>query len=423
MVSENRSKFLTERHKHTMALDQSALLELLSELKDTHLTDRIRLATQTLYQELIDAEATAHIGADRFERNTDRITQRNGTRPRLLSTTAGDLNLKIPKLRQGSFFPALLEQRRRVDQALFAVVMEAYLHGVSTRKVDDLVKALGADTGISKSEVSRICADLDGEVAAFRDRDLGETGYPYVFLDATYCKARVNHRVISQAMVVAIGVASDGRREVLGFDVGDSENEVFWTGFLRSLRARGLDGVKLVISDAHTGLKKAISTVFQGASWQRCRVHFMRNVLSIVPRASQEVVASMIRTIFAQPDAKHVQAQFDEVIRVLTPTHSKVAQMLLDAREDLLAFCGFPPKHWRQIWSTNPIERVNKEIKRRTDVVGVFPNPTALLRLPARSSSNSTTSGRRGPAATSPRPPCASWTPSTRLSPTPTRAC
>ena len=364
-----------------MALDQSALLALLADLKLTHVTDRIRLATETLYQELIDAEATAHIGADRFERNTDRTTQRNGTRSRLLSTTAGDLNLKIPKLRQGSFFPALLEQRRRVDQALFAVVMEAYLHGVSTRKVDDLVKALGADTGISKSEVSRICADLDGEVAAFRDRDLGETGYPYVFLDATYCKARVNHRIISQAMVVAIGVASDGRREVLGFDVGDSENEVFWTGFLRSLRARGLDGVKLVISDAHTGLKKAISTVFQGASWQRCRVHFMRNLLSIVPRASQEVVASMIRTIFAQPDAKHVQAQFDEVVRVLTPSHPKVAQMLQDAREDILAFCGFPPKHWRQIWSTNPIERVNKEIKRRTDVVGVFPNPAALLRL------------------------------------------
>jgi transposase-like protein len=264
---------------------------------------------------------------------------------------------------------------------LFAVVMEAYLHGVSTRKVETQVKALGADTGISKSEVSRICADLDGEVTAFRDRDLGETGYPYVFLDATYCKARVNHRVISQAMVVAIGVASDGRREVLGFSGGDSENEVFWTGFLRSLRARGLDGVKLVISDAHTSLKKAISTVFQGASWQRCRVHFMRNVLSIVPRASQEVVASMIRTIFAQPDAKHVQAQFDEVVRVLTPSHPKVAQMLQDAREDILAFCGFRPKHWRQIWSTNPIERVNKEIKRRTDVVGVFPNPAALLRL------------------------------------------
>jgi transposase-like protein len=209
--------------------------------------------------------------------------------------------------------PSLLERHRRVDQALFAVVMEAYLHGVSTRKVDDLVKALGADTGISKSEVSRICADLDGEVATFRDRDLGATGYPHVFLDATYCKARVNHRVISQTMVVAIGVAAAGRREVLGFDVGDSESEPFWTEFLRSLKARGLDGVKLVISDAHTGLKKAISTVFQGAAWQRCRVHFMRNVLSIVPRASQDMVVAVIRTIFA--DA--LVEQLDD-IQVLT---------------------------------------------------------------------------------------------------------
>jgi transposase-like protein len=274
-----------------------------------------------------------------------------------------------------------LERRRRVDQALYAVVMEAYLHGVSTRKVDDLVKALGADTGISKSEVSRICEDLDREVGQFRDRDLSALDYPYVFLDATYCKARVNHRVVSQAVVVAFGVAADGRREVLGFDVGDSENEAFWTGFLRTLKARGLGGVQLVISDAHTGLKKAIGVVFQGASWQRCRVHFMRNVLSVVPKASQEMVASIIRTIFAQPHLQHVNTQFDEVTRMLAKSHPKVAGMLTDARADLLAFAGFPVKHWRQIWSTNPMERVNKEIKRRTDVVGVFPNPAALLRL------------------------------------------
>jgi len=241
-------------------------------------------------------------------------------RRRDLTTTAGDLTLKVPKPRQGSFFPAVLERRRRVDQALFAVVMEAYLHGVSTRKIDDLVKALGADTGISKSEVSRICANFDGEVATFRG-DLGVTGYPYVFLDATYCKAAINHRVISQAMVVAIGVAADGRRKVLGFDVGDSENEVFWTEFLTSLKARGLDGAKLFISDAHSGLKKAISTVFQGAAWQRCRVHFMTDVLSIVPRASQDMVAAVIRTIFAQPDATHVNAQFVEVTRMLERTH------------------------------------------------------------------------------------------------------
>jgi len=317
----------------------------------------------------------------RFERTAARTTQRNGSRPRTLSTTAGDLELRIPKLRQGTFVPSLLERRRRVDQALFAVVMEAYLHGVSTRKVDDLVKALGADTGISKSEVSRICADLDAEVAGFRDRDLAAMPYPYVFLDATYCKARVNHRVVSQAIVVAVGVAADGRREVLGFDVGDTESEAFWTSFLRSLKARGLAGTQLVISDAHTGLKKAIATVLQGAAWQRCRVHFMRNVLAIVPKASGEMVASIIRTIFAQPDNEHVQAQFDEVVRMLDRSHPKVAEMLSDARDDLLAFTGFPQKHWRQIWSTNPLERVNKEIKRRTDVVGVFPNPAALLRL------------------------------------------
>jgi putative transposase len=364
-----------------MALDQSALLDLLAQLKLTDVTDRIRSATQTLYQELIDAEATAFIGAAPFERTTDRTTQRNGSRPRTLTTTSGDLDLRIPKLRQGSFFPALLERRRRVDQALFAVVMEAYVHGVSTRKVDDLVKALGADTGISKSEVSRICAGLDGEVAEFRDRTLAAQDFPYVFLDATYCKARVGHRIVSQAIVVAVGVAADGRREVLGFDVGDSENEDFWTVFLRSLKTRGLGGVKLVMSDAHAGLKKAIGTVFQGASWQRCRVHFMRNVLAVVPKGSQEMVASIIRTIFAQPDAKHIRKQFAEVTTMLARSHPKVAGMLTDAESDLLAFAQFPRRHWRQIWSTNPLERVNKEIKRRTEVVGVFPNTAALLRL------------------------------------------
>lgn len=226
-----------------MALDQSALLGLLEELKDTDVTDRIRLATQKLYQELIDAEAAVAIGAGRFERSPERVTQRNGTRPKTMTTTAGQLDLRIPKLRQGSFFPSLLERRRRVDQALFAVIMEAYVHGVSTRKVDDLVRALGAETGISKSEVSRICADLDEDVAAFRDRPLNTTTYPYVFVDATYCKARVGRRVVSQAIVVAVGIAADGRREVLGFDVGDTESEPFWTEFLRSLKARGLSGV------------------------------------------------------------------------------------------------------------------------------------------------------------------------------------
>ncbi|MBB5779365.1 hypothetical protein HD596_006121 [Nonomuraea jabiensis] len=259
-----------------MALDQSALLEVLTVLKNFEASERIRHAAETIYQALIEAELTAVIGAAPNERTPDRLAQRNGHRSRTLTTTAGDLELQIPKLRTGSFFPSLLERRRRVDQALFAVVMEAYLHGVSTRKVDDLVKALGADTGISKSEVSRICADLDEEVAAFRDRSLADQHYPYLFLDATYCKARVNRRVVSQAVIVATGVTADGRREVIGFAVGDSEDGAFWTAFLRSLKARGLAGVQLVISDAHAGLVASIRAVLLDATWQRCRVHWSR---------------------------------------------------------------------------------------------------------------------------------------------------
>lgn len=283
-----------------MALDQFALLEVLEALKSSDVSTRIRSASQTIYQALIDAELTAVIGAGPWERSEDRLAHRNGSRPRTLSTTAGDLELQIPKLRSGSFFPSLLERRRRVDQALFAVVMEAYIHGVSTRKVDDLVKALGADSGISKSEVSRICSDLDEEVGAFRDRSLAGTAFPYVFLDATYCKARVANRVCSQAVVIATGVTADGRREVLGFDVGDSEDGAFWTAFLRSLKARGLSGTQLVISDAHEGLKGAISSVMLGSSWQRCKVHFMRNVLAKIPKGNSEMVLAAIRTIFAQ---------------------------------------------------------------------------------------------------------------------------
>ncbi|SDN50713.1 Transposase (or an inactivated derivative) [Geodermatophilus siccatus] len=371
----------TQEKGHAMALNQSALLELLEALKAAEVDDRIRTATETLYQALIEAELTAVIGAAPGERTESRTAQRNGSRPRTLTTTAGDLELRIPKLRTGSFFPSLLERRRRIDQALFAVVMEAYLHGVSTRKVDDLVRALGADTGISKSEVSRICADLDEEVTAFRDRSLAETAYPYVFLDATYCKARVNRRVVSQAVVIATGVAADGHREVLGFAVGDSEDGAFWTAFLRSLKARGLGGVQLVISDAHTGLKAAIGAVLLGASWQRCRVHVMRNVLARVPKGNAEMVAAAIRTIFAQPDAEHVRAQLDVVAGMLGRQFPQVEAMLREAAEDLLAFTAFPVGHWKKIWSTNPLERLNKEIKRRTDVVGVFPNPEALMRL------------------------------------------
>jgi putative transposase len=371
-----------------MALSQSALLEVLDALKAGESVEMIRDAVQVILQELIEAEATAVIGAERHERTQSRVVQRNGHRDRVLSTRTGDIELAIPKLRAGSFFPSLLERRRRIDQALFAVVMEAYVTGTSVRKVDDLVKALGADTGISKSEVSRICADLDEQVASFADRDLSGMDFPYVFLDATYCKARIGggkggkgSRVASQAVVVATGVSADGRREVLGFAVGDSEDGAFWTAFLRSLKARGLSGTKLVISDAHVGLRAAISAVMLGAAWQRCRVHFLRNILGQVPKGSAEMVAAAIRTIFAQPDAEHVRDQLDVIATMLGRQFPKVEAMLREAAEDITAFADFPPAHWKKIWSTNPLERVNKEIKRRTDVVGVFPNPTALLRL------------------------------------------
>src|SRR4051812_29299899 len=370
-----------ERTLHTMALDQSALLEVLEMLKGGDVEEQVRRAATTIYQALIEAELTAVIGAAPHERSPERAAQRNGHRSRTLTSTAGDLELRIPKLRTGSFFPSLLERRRRVDQSLFAVIMEAYLHGTSTRKVDDLVKALGADSGISKSEVSRICAELDVEVAAFRDRSLAGLSFPYVFVDATYCKARVNRRVVSQAVVVATGVRADGWREVLGFAVGDSEDGAFWTAFLRSLKARGLGGVQLVISDAHTGLKQAIPAVLIGASWQRCRVHFLRNVLAQVPKGSSEMVAAAIRTIFAQPKAEMVRDQLGVIAGMLGRQSPKVETMLRDAAEDLLAFTGFPPAHWKKIWSTNPLERLNKEVKRRTDVVGVSPTPQALLRL------------------------------------------
>jgi putative transposase len=259
--------------------------------------------------------------------------------------------------------------------------MEAWVHGVSTRKVDDLVAALGVGAGISKSEVSRICAQLDTDLDAFRARPLNHVEFPYVFADATYLKGRVNGRVVSRAVVVATGVTATGDREVLGVEVGDSEDGAFWTAFLKGLRARGLGGVQLVISDHHLGLKQAIESVFIGSTWQRCRVHFMRNVLARVPKASTEMVAAAIRTIFAQPDAEHVRSQLTEVTTMLQSQFPDVADVLTDAADDLLAFTGFPQAHWRKIWSTNPLERLNGEIKRRTNVVGVFPNDASVARL------------------------------------------
>ena len=302
-----------------MALPQSAVSELLEAFRAGDGVDLVRESVRIVMQELIEAEASERIGAARYERTEDRVTERNGSRERLLSTKGGDVELRIPKLRKGSFFPVILEPRRRIDQALYAVVMEAYVHGVSTRSVDDLVEALGAGTGISKSEVSRICSGLDEVVGAFRTRALDHVEFPYVYLDATYLNVRVAAaggqpgQVTSMAVVVATGIAANGSREILGLDVGDSEDEVFWRGFLTSLKQRGLGGVQLVISDQHAGLVKALKRSFQGAGHQRCRVHFARNLLAHVPKGQQNMVAAVFRTIFAQPDAAGVEATWDTV--------------------------------------------------------------------------------------------------------------
>lgn len=361
--------------------DASTSADLLARLGDEGTKELFRRLLEQALQDLIDAELTAAIGADRYQRSEARSNYRNGGRSRLLSTPAGDVELRIPKVRVGSFFPALLEPRRRVDKALWAVIMTAYITGTSTRKVDDLVRALGCDTGISKSTVSRICVEIDEQVDAFRTRSLGHIAFPYVFLDATYVKARVGHHIVSRAVVVATGVSADGMREVLGLDVGDSEDEVFWTGFLRSLKDRGLSGVVLVISDAHTGLKNAISRVFQGASWQRCKVHLMRNLLSHVPKSHKEMIAATVRTIFAQPDPTSTRDQLRQVVGMLEVRYPAAAEVLAEAEADVTAYASFPQAHWRKIASTNPLERVHKEIKRRSNVVGIFPDDQAVLRL------------------------------------------
>ena len=332
-------------------------------------------------QELIESELSAHIGAQRYERTESRTTERNGHRARMLSTKAGDVELAIPKLRKGSFFPSILEPRRRIDQALYAVVMEAYVHGVSTRAVDELVAALGVSSGISRSEVSRICSELDEVVDSFRERRLDHVAFPYVYLDATYLHVRENHQVTSKAVVIATGVSASGHREILGIDVGDSENEVFWREFLRRLRARGLDGVRLVISDQHAGLVAAIKRCFQGAAHQRCRVHFARNLLAMIPKGHQAMVSAAFKTVFAQVSGEDMHAQWDQVTATLEDRFPKAAALMVGAKEEVLAFTAFPTEHWRQIWSTNPLERLNKELKRRCRVVGIFPNEASVIRL------------------------------------------
>jgi putative transposase len=365
-----------------MALSESAVSDLLDALRTGQAVDLIREAVRMVLQDRIEAEATDVIGAGRYERTDTRTNERNGARARTLATQAGDIDLRIPKLRMGSFFPLILEPRRRIDQALYAVVMEAYVAGVSTRSVDDLVAALGIDSGISKSEVSRICAGLDEVVTAFRTRRLDHTSFPYGYLDATYLHVRNStSQVVSMAVVVATGITADGGREVLGLDVGDSEDEVFWRGFLTALKRRGLAGLRLVVSDQHAGLVAALKRSFQGTAHQRCRVHFARNLLAHVPKTHTDMVAAVFRTVFAQPDPKAVAATWDEVRNQLATRFPKIGTLMDNAKTEVLAFTAFPRAHWPKIWSTNPLERVNKEIKRRARVVGIFPNDAAVIRL------------------------------------------
>ena len=330
------------------------------------------------FQRLMALEAEAKAGAAYGEKSPDRLAQRNGYRERDYETRAGTVELRIPKLRTGSCFPSFLEPRRMAEKALTAVIQEAYVQGVSTRNVDALVQAMGA-SGVSKSQVSRLCAEIDVGVKAFLDRPL-EGVWPYLWLDATYVKVRQNGRIVSVAVIIAVGVNGDGRREVLGLEIGASEAEPFWTGFLRKLARRGLRGVKLVVSDAHEGIKAAVSKVFS-ASWQRCRVHFMRNALAHAGKSGRRVVSAFIATAFAQDDAAQAKAQWRRVADQLKPKLPKLALLMDDAEADVLAYMAFPKEHWTKLHSTNPLERLNGEIKRRTDVVGIFPNEDAIVRL------------------------------------------
>ena len=354
--------------------------ELLSKLAEGKEFDFLREAMVSLLREFMEIEVEERTGASLGERAPERVCQRNGYRERRLDTRVGSLSLPIPKLREGSYFPSFLEPRRRSEEALFAVICEAYVHGVSTRKVEDLVQAMGLE-GISKSEVSRICARLDGQVEAFRGRPLVGR-YPYLWLDATYEKVRDDSgRVVSMALVVAYGVAETGEREVLGLDVCRSEDYAFWRGFLSGLVSRGLSGVKLVVSDGHKGLKRAVEETFLGAGWQRCRVHFLRNILSLVPKDGQGMVLAAVRLIFGQPDKTRAREELRALADRLQERLPRVSALLLEAEEEILAHMDFPAEHWKQISSTNPLERLNKEINRRTRVVGIFPDEKSLIRL------------------------------------------
>jgi transposase-like protein len=351
------------------------LIELIEKGADT---DLVRDLLAFAAERMMDLEVEARTGAPAGARSPDRQTHRNGYRERAWETRAGRIELAIPKLRKGSYFPSFLEPRRTAEKALTAVIQEAYIHGISTRSVDDLVKAMGG-SGVSKSQVSRLCEEIDERVNAFLSRPLEGT-WPYLWIDATYVKVREGGRIVSMATIVAVGVNTDGRREVLGVATGASEAEPFWKAFLRSLADRGLRGVKLVISDDHKGLRAAAAQVFS-ATHQRCRVHWMRNALAHVPPKQRPAAVAMLKTIFAQDSAEAAHAQWQQVADALRERFPKLAELMDGAREDVLAYMTFPREHWAQIASTNPLERLNGEIKRRADVIGIFPNDRAVVRL------------------------------------------
>jgi len=358
-----------------MAKSSIALAELVEKGAQD---DVVRQLLAHIVDRVMEFEIEQRTGAAYGERTDDRTNSRNGYRERLWETRAGSIDLKIPKLRRGSYFPGFLEPRRTAEKALVAVVQEAYIQGVSTRSVDELVKAMGM-SGISRSQVSRLCGEIDERVNAFLQRPI-EGDWPYLWIDATYVKVRSAGRIVSVAVIIAIAVNTDGVREVLGVQVGASEAEPFWTEFLRDLSRRGLRGVKLVISDAHVGLKAAIAKVFK-STWQRCKVHFVRNVLAHAGKGQRQMVLALINTIFAQETPELARAQWDIVVDQLRTKFPKLSTMMDDAKRDVLAFMDFPKAHRAQIASTNPLERLNAEIKRRTDVVGIFPNDAAIVRL------------------------------------------
>jgi transposase-like protein len=358
-----------------MTDDRMTLIELVEKQADG---DLVREMLAFAAERIMEAEVEARTGAGKGVRSPLREVQRNGYRDRDWDTRAGRIALEIPKLRKGSYLPSFLEPRRTAEKALVAVIQEAYVHGVSTRSVDDLVKAMGAG-GMSKSQVSRLCVEIDERVNAFLSRPL-EGAWPYLWLDATYMKVREGGRIVSRAVIIAVAVNEDGKREVLGVATGPSEAETFWTDFLRSLADRGLRGVKLVVADDHKGLRAAARRVFD-ATHQRCRVHWMRNALAHAPAKQRTAVAAMLKTIFAQENKADAEAQWDAVADALREKQPKLGTLMESSRDDVLAYMDFPREHWAQIASTNPLERVNREIKRRSDVIGIFPNDEAIVRL------------------------------------------